>query len=320
MTASAVLLTALHVALGLGLFLGGLFTMRYGLRQLTSHHAERAIARFVKSPVRGLMTGIAATLLTQSSAAVTILSMGLVAAGVLRFEETIGIILGTNIGSTMTVGLLSLDIDRFGPWIIGLGSATLVWNFVRPMRRARINLFAASIAIIGFGTLFVGFGVMGHAMQPVAQTDSLQAHLLRAQVHPWYGVLAGTVVTAIIGSSSATTALTLSLARQGALTLTPAIAIVLGNNIGTTVTAVLASIGGTRAVGRVAATHVLLNVVGVLLFMLWLPTYSQWIATLTGDAGGRVALAHIVFNIATSLAALPFATTIARLLYRLIPE
>lgn len=306
---------------GLLLFVLGLFTLRMGLRHASGPRTQRLIATLVRTPARGLLTGIGATLVMQSSAAVTVLSMGLVATGMLTFENTIGIILGTNIGSTFTVGLLTLNLERFGPYVVAVASFAFALLALSRHRFARLwpLLRSLCLCVAGFGTLFVGFGVMGSATAGLMQSDTLRQWLLIASVHPLAGVGAGALVTALIGSSSASTALTLTLANGGLVPLPAAIAIVLGNNIGTCVTAVLASIGGGRPVQRVAATHVLLNVAGALLFLPFLRPFAQLIRQFAHAPGSQVALAHVLFNVACSLAALPFAAAIARLLVRLLP-
>ncbi|MCY0875998.1 MAG: Na/Pi symporter [Firmicutes bacterium] len=319
---SSVLIAGTRIAGGLALFILGLFTLRAGLREQSGPKAERWIARLVRTPIRGLFTGIGATLVTQSSAAVTVLSMGLVASGLLTFENTIGIILGTNIGSTWTVGLLTLNLERFGPYVVAIAVAGFL---ILALQRHRIPrqwplLRSLCISLAGFGTLFVGFGILSDAAGGLLASHTLRAWLLVASHQPLLGVAAGTVVTALIGSSSASTALTLSLAQAGALSLPGAISIVLGNNIGTCVTAVLASIGGTRPVQRVAATHVLLNVAGALVFLPFIHPFAAFITRLAHTPGTQVALAHILFNVICSLAALPFAGAIARGIVRLLPE
>ncbi len=317
----SMLKTAVMILVGLCVFIVGLLTMRHGLTQATSSKMERVISRLVKTPLRGLLTGMIATLFTQSSAAVTIISMGLVAANTLQFTDTIGIILGTNIGSTFTIGLLSLNVARFGPYVILAG---VVLYFISMAQKkadiSRSQLHHLGIGVIGFGTLFVGFHLMTTAASPLVAAPIFAHWLLLAKVHPITGLLAGTAITAIIGSSSATTALTLTLAKTGALSLLGATAIVFGNNIGTCTTALLASIGGVRPVKRVAATHVLLNVTGAALFMLFLHPFTAAIEQLTNDIGAQVALAHILFNIISSLLALPFISQIAWVLERILPD
>ncbi|MCI0181889.1 MAG: Na/Pi symporter [Acidibacillus sp.] len=317
----SIMKTAVLIVIGLCVFIVGLLTMRHGLAQATSKKMELLIARLVKTPTRGLLTGIIATLFTQSSAAVTIISMGLVAADVLQFTDTIGIILGTNIGSTFTVGLLSLDVARFGPYVILLGVILyLLSQTLQKSQATRDRLKYLAIGIIGFGTLFVGFHLMTAAATPLVSLPIFAHWLLLAKIHPILGLLTGTLITAMIGSSSATTALTLTLAKTGMLSLLGATAIVFGNNIGTCTTAILASIGGTKPVQRVAATHVFLNVTGATLFMLFLHPFVVAIQELSGDIGTQVALAHFLFNVISSLLALPFVAQIVWLLEKWMPD
>jgi len=217
--------------------------------------------------------------------------------------------------------LLTLNLERFGPYVVAVACFAFALLALSRHRFSRMwpLLRSLCVSVAGFGTLFAGFGVMVCATAALMQSDTLRQWLLMASVHPLAGVGAGTLITALIGSSSASTALTLTLAQGGLITLPAAIAIVLGNNIGTCVTAVLASIGGSRAVQRVAATHVLLNVAGALIFLPFLHPFAQFIRQFAQAPGSQVALAHVLFNVACSLAALPFAGAIARVLIRLLP-
>ncbi len=313
--------TFFTIAMGLAIFLLGLFTLRNGLTSLASKKAEEWIQQFVSTPLRGVIVGIAATLLTQSSAAVTIISMGLVSAGVLEFRDTIAIILGTNVGSTFTVGLLSLKVERIGPYVLTIGIILLIGTFFLSLthKNAR-RLRSISLSIAGFGVLFIGFHLMTAAVEPIAKSPFITRLLVESQNQPWLGLLAGTIVTALIGSSSASTALTLGLTQSGALPLLGAVAIVFGNNIGTCMTAILASIGGSRAVKRVAATHVLLNVTGAMAFMIFIAPFTDLILHLSSDPGRQVFLAHFLFNAISSWMAYPFTRQIASGLNRLIPD
>lgn len=308
-----------QIIAGLCIFVLGLTALRRGLRSIWSARAGAVLASLVKTPGRGFLTGIGATILTQSSAVVTVMSMALVGAGALTFADTVGIVLGTNIGSTFTVGLLSIDLARFGPALvaIGIGGFFAARLFIPKAYRERAG--AVTVSLTGFGTLFVGFSLILSAVRPLATSPTLYGWLLLARAHPLLGVLAGTVVTATIGSSSASTALVLALAESSSFPLQASIALVLGNNIGTCVTAVLASIGGNRDVKRVAATHVLLNVAGAAAFLPLLTPFSDLVRAITTDRGAQVAAAHFFYNVVCSLAALPFARGIARGLTRLLP-
>ncbi len=294
----------LQLLLSLIVFLLGLWLLRRGLTQLTTRYIERFLQRLVKTPWRGFLTGIAATLVTQSSAAVTILSMGMVAAGMLRFEDTVAIILGSNIGSTFTLGIISQSPTQLSPWLIGLGIFGYV--FITAPRWRTVFL-----ALCGFGLLLYGFQGMT-SISATLLTDHRLSYLIAfAKKSPLHGVLAGTLLTMLITSSSASTALTISLAKAGLITLITAIALVLGHNIGTCLTSILMSIGGSRSVVRVALTHVLLNVVGVLLFLPIIQPFQRWILQLSPHIDQQIILSHILFNGITSIIALPFTRLIA---------
>ena len=314
--------TALRALLGLAVFVTGLGVLRYGLRKVWSDRTEQIIAKLVRTPLRGLLTGIGATVVTQSSAAVTIMSMALVGAGVLRFPDTVGLILGTNIGSTLTVGLLALNAQRAGPWLVAMGvGAYIVSRVAAPtLGRGRARIDALAVSAVGFGTLFVGYAFIETTLRPLASSPAVMRWLTEANSHPALGVLVGTLVTAAIGSSSASTAMVLALAGSHALALDAAVAVVLGNNVGTCVTAVIASIGGSRDVQRVAATHVLLNVAGAAVFLVGLHPFVELVTWIAPTPPARVAAAHILFNVISSAVALPFAAQIARALYSLLPD
>ena len=316
----AALWTAGRILFGLAVFVLGLAVLRFGLRTVWSARTERLLARLVRTPARGLCTGIGATVLTQSSAAVTVMSMALVGAGALRFADTVGIVLGTNIGSTFTVGLLTLGPERLAPYLIAGGAAAFAGAHLFAPAALRRRARALAVSAAGFGTLFIGFAAIEGALAPLASSPAALHWLLMAKAHPIAGVLAGTAVTAMIGSSSASTAMVLALAETSALPLPAAIALVLGNNIGTCITAVLAGIGGSRDVQRVAAAHVLLNVAGAAVFLGILHPFALLVQTVAHSPGGQVAVAHFLYNAICSLAALPFARAIARALTRWLPE
>ena len=294
----------LQLLLSLIVFLLGLWLLRRGLTRLTTRYIERFLQRLVKTPWRGFLTGIAATLVTQSSAAVTILSMGMVAAGMLRFEDTVAIILGSNIGSTFTLGIISQSPTQLSPWLIGTGVFGYV--FITAPRWRTVFL-----ALCGFGLLLYGFQGMTSISATLLTDHRLSYMIAFAKNSPFHGVLAGTLLTMLITSSSASTALTISLAKAGLITLLTAIALVLGHNIGTCLTSILMSIGGSRSVVRVALTHVFFNIVGVLLFLPFIHPFQRWILHLSPHIDQQILLAHILFNGITSIIALPFTRLIA---------
>jgi len=312
-------LPLLHVALGLGALIVGLLTLRRALRGLIGTRSQRWLQRLVRTPSRGLVTGMVATWVTQSSGAVTVLSMGLVSAGAITFADTVGIVLGTNIGSTATVSLLSLHLDAAGPIALATGAAGVGVAALLP-RGLRTRALLLSLAVVGFGAMFAGFALIGNALAPLASSPKALTWLEYARAHPWLAVAFGATTTALVGSSSATTALTVALANSGAILPTAAAGIVFGNNIGTCVTAVLAALAGGRDMQRIAATHVLLNVCATIVFMLALQPFVALVTGLVRDPGQQVALMHVSFNVISSLVALPFSHQIATGITRLLPD
>jgi phosphate:Na+ symporter len=293
-------------------FLCGLLAMRAGLEQLAAGRLPEWLNRFVKSPWRGLLTGTVATALLQSSSAVTIIAIGLVSAGTLSFENSIGIVLGSNIGTTATTQIIALRLDVLIAPLILLGALLYLFG---PRR-----LKNAALALLGFGMVFFALRLMTLALNPLGQQAWFQRLLLLSSETPPLGVLAGTVLTALVQSSSATTALTIALATQGLIDLPGAISVVFGNNIGSCFPSVLAAMGAPTAAKRVAAAHVLLNVFGVLGFMPFLPLFSALVRLITGDPAIQVAMAHSLFNIICSLAVLPVVPQFARLVTTLVPS
>ncbi|CAB3392918.1 Na/Pi cotransporter family protein [Kyrpidia spormannii] len=297
---------------GLVGFLGGMWTLRHGLEPLAAGHLPAILNRLVKTPLRGLMTGTLVTALLQSSGAVTVITIGLVAAGSLAFPDSIGIILGANIGTCVTTQIIALQLDALVlPCLVAGVFLTLtsrrLWHHI-------------GITLIGFGMIFMALKLMSLSLQPIGRSEWFRRLLLESSDNPWLAVLSGTVLTALVQSSSATTALTIALASQGLVDLSGAVGIVIGNNVGSCVTSVLASIGAPTAAKRVAAAHVLLNVLGAAAFMPILPHFTALIQHTGGTPALQVANAHTFFNIISSIAVLPVARPYAALIERLVPD
>ncbi|MBX6395819.1 MAG: Na/Pi cotransporter family protein [Alicyclobacillaceae bacterium] len=297
---------------GLAGFLGGMWTLRHGLEPLAASHLPTLIHRFVKTPLRGLLTGTVVTAVLQSSGAVTVITIGLVAAGTLSFPDSVGIVLGANIGTCVTTQIIALQLDALVlPCLVGgvylaLTSRKL-WRHI-------------GITLIGFGMIFLALKLMTLSLKPIGQTAWFRRILLESSDDPLLGVLSGTFLTALVQSSSATTALTIALAAQGLVDLPGATAIILGNNVGSCVTSVLASFGAPTAAKRVAAAHVLLNVLGVAAFLPILPYFTALVERTASTLPMQVANTHTLFNILSSLAVLPVARPYAALIQRLIPD
>jgi phosphate:Na+ symporter len=293
-------------------FLGGLRVMRTGLEGMGQGRLPAILQRFVKTPTRGIVTGTIVTGLVQSSAAITAIAVGLVASGSMAFRDALGIVLGANVGSTVTPQLLSLDlwelaIPCLAAGVLGILSSNPRWR-------------NPSLALFGFGTVVVALETLTVALHPLAQAPWFQGWIEFAGRQPLLGVLAGCLASAMIQSSTATTIITMALASQSLIPLVGAIAIVLGANVGTCATSVLAAVGQSRAAQQVALSHVLLNVGGVLLFLPFLAPYADLMFHWTDDPAQQIANAHTVFNVVCTLLLWPVTARFANLVERLLPN
>jgi len=302
------LLMILSFSLGLTLMLKGLQIMRDGLESAAHFKMRRTLAALTGSPAAALLTGTVITALVQSSTAITILTIGFVNAGMLGLVQAIGIILGANIGTCVTAQMLSFNLTALAVPAVVTGLAFFIPGKKRPAYRY------TGQSLIGLGIVFTGLEVISYSFVPLRQSAWFATLLSSLDCRPFQAVLAGAVFTGLIHSSATTTGVVMSLARQDLLDLPSAIALVLGANIGTCITAVLAGIGGTVTGRRVAMAHVLLNLGGVLAFLPLLHPFAA-LAQLTDPSPPRqIANAQTIFNVASSLAVLPFTHSFARLL------
>lgn len=309
------MLTSIFLPLvaGLVIFLAGMKIMELALHHWAGPYLHQALERFTRTPLIGMVTGTGLTALMQSSSAITVITIGLVNAGVLSFPRTLGIILGTNIGTTLTTELISLNINHIAvPLLLGAAPVWLAgWlvpegggRFPR-FGRLLLRLRYPALALGGFSFVLLGMEVM-QAIVPAVQSRGMFAWFVeQSQRSLLWGIAAGACLTAVIQSSAATIAMTMGLAAVQAISVELGIAITLGANIGTCSTAVLASIGGSKYGQLVAWAHILLNLGGAVLFypLIWLLHEAS--AALSATPSGQIAHAQTLFNIASSLLALP---------------
>lgn len=315
---------------GLGIFLFGIKYMSEGLQTVAGTRMREFLEKGTKTPLRGVITGALVTALIQSSSGTTVLTVGLVNAGLLNLRQAIGVIMGANIGTTMTAYLIGFKLESYALPIIAVGVIMLF--FIKNKRVANVGQ-----VIFGFGMLFYGLGVMSHGLKPLKDWDLFINLMLQVQDNPLLGVLIGTVFTFIVQSSSATIGVLQGLAEQGAVTYQQAVPILFGDNIGTTVTALLASIGTTVAARRTALTHTLFNLSGTAIFLplfimgifpeLIRLTTNYVFVLLPGFEGTwetlnvrmQIAQTHGMFNITNTLIQLPFVSYLAWAVTKLVP-
>lgn len=298
-------------ATGIAIFLFGMQVMRIGFENLFLEKMKSLLYHLTQNSVVGLLTGTVATAILQSSSAVTLLTIAFTQARILTFKQALGIILGANIGTSLTTELIAFNIERFGVYFFVIGFAM----FLTP----HTSLRSMGLAFGGFGLLFLGMDTMQTITPILKQAGWVEALYLFGEDGVISGVIAGTFLTALIQSGSATTAITMNLIYEQLLPLSAAIAIVLGSNIGTCITAVIASIGTNSDSKRVALAHVMLNFGGVLLFLPLIPLLTSVVEGMTPFPMQQVAHAQTIFNIVCSLAVLPFVGYFERIVILLSP-
>ncbi len=299
---------------GLGLFLYGMHVMSSSLQRAAGDKLKDIIGLLTTNRILGVAVGAVVTAIIQSSSATTVMVVGFVNAGMMNLSQAVGVIMGANIGTTVTAQVISFRIDQYAPIIIGI--AVLIWLVTKNRRIKQI-----AEAFIGFGILFVGMSFMGDAVRPLRELQAFQDLIISFSDNPLLGVLAGFFITVALQSSTASTSIVLALSLQGLVPLNAALPVLFGINIGTTVTAIISSIGANRTARRAAAAHFVFNVAGTLVFLIFLRAPLYWaVEQLSPDNVTRqIANAHTIFNIVSTLMLLPFAGLIVKTAKKIVP-
>ncbi|MBR6407271.1 MAG: Na/Pi cotransporter family protein [Clostridia bacterium] len=299
---------------GMGLFLFGMKLLSDGLELVAGSKMKRVLGVLTKNRVLAALAGIVVTALIQSSATTCVMTVGFVNAGLINLSQAIGIIMGANIGTTITGQLITFKMSAIAPIFIGIGVFLTLF-----VKKTIIKQWGQIIT--GLGMLFVGLSTMSTAMSPLGDIPEFK-NLLMSFSNPLLGIVFGIVFTVVLQSSAAVTGILIALASAGSLTtLDNAIYILLGMNIGTCLTTIVASIGASKAARRTAVVHLLFNLIGTAIFIpivMFLP-YTDWIASFSGSIERQIANAHTIFNVATTLVLLPLGTPLAKLTYLIIP-
>jgi phosphate:Na+ symporter len=291
-----------------GMFILGITWLRIGLFNLSGNAMEKWLKKITSTPLKGMLVGIIMTPILQSSAAVMVITVGLVAARVIAFPQTIGIILGTNIGTTFTLEFLSfnLSILVIPFFLIGI-----------------ICLLSKQVKFRSVGFVFIGFALIFTAMRgfewlalPLTRLPITQKLLLLLSDHFFYAFFIGLIITACIQSSTVMTGIAMSFLSAHILSLETGIAIMLGANIGTCITALLASIGAGEEARLTAYAHIWLNVGGGIICLPFLTYLSEWCRTLSSNPESQLAHASVIFNLICSLLVLPVATNFGRFIIK----
>lgn len=305
---------AISLIAGLGMFLYGMNVMGDGLQKTAGDKLKKIIEMLTTNRIMGVLVGAVVTGIIQSSSATTVMTVGFVNAGIMTLKQAIGIIMGANIGTTVTAQLVSFSIEKYAPIAIGIG--VLFWLF---SKNTTVKNF--SEILIGFGILFVGMNFMKAAAAPVSEMQSVHNAMLYLSRNPLLGVLAGFMITGTIQSSSASIGILIVLASQGVLPITAALPVLYGDNIGTCVTSLLSTIGASRNSKRTALMHLCFNVIGTILFIVVL---SRPIVRIVENVDPtnvprQIANAHTLFNLVNVVILLPFSNYIVKLAYKLVP-
>lgn len=300
---------------GLALFLYGMQMMSTGLEVAAGNKMKQILEKLTTNRFLGIGMGALITALIQSSSATTVMVVGFVNSGMMTLKQAVWIIMGANIGTTITGQLIALNVGEVAPLIAFVGVAMIVFS-KNPKLRYVGNIFA------GIGILFIGMGMMSDAMKPLQEWPEF-INLLSKFENPLLGIGVGAAFTAIIQSSAASIGILQTLANNGIIALTGAAFVLFGQNIGTCITAFLASIGTNRGAKRATLIHILFNVIGTAMFTilcLVTPFVSLVAASNPGNPAGQIANMHTIFNIATTVILIPFGTLLAYLAEKVLPD
>lgn len=300
---------------GLALFLYGMQMMSAGLEAAAGNRMKGILERLTSNRFLGILVGAGITAVIQSSSATTVMVVGFVNSGMMTLKQAVWIIMGANIGTTITGQLIALDVGAIAPLFAFIGVVLVVF-----IKKQSVRYYGQIIA--GLGILFIGMDMMSSSMAPLRESEAF-VNLLTQFSNPVLGILAGAVFTAIIQSSSASVGILQALASSGVIGLSNAVFVLFGQNIGTCITAVLASVGTSRNAKRTTIIHLMFNIFGTVLFTVIciFSPLTDWVSSWTpGSPSAQIANMHTLFNIVTTLLLLPFGGYLAKLATRILPE
>ena len=300
---------------GLALFLYGMQMMSNNLEAAAGNKMKQILEKLTTNRFMGILVGAGITALIQSSSATTVMTVGFVTSGLMSLNQAVWIIMGANIGTTITGQLIALDVGALAPLIAFIGVVLVV--FVKNKKLQHVGGIVA-----GIGVIFIGMGMMSDAMLPLRNEPEF-IQLMTSFKNPLLGVLAGALFTAVIQSSAASIGILQALAVSGVINLHSAVFVLFGQNIGTCITAVLASVGTNRNAKRTTAIHLMFNVVGTLIFiaLCMVTPFVDWmIATNPANPAAQIANVHTIFNIATTVILFPFGNTLVKIAKKILPD
>lgn len=299
---------------GLGLFLYGMKLMSDGLENIAGEKLKSILEKITSNKIMGVLVGTIVTAIIQSSSAITVMVVSFVNAGLMTLGQATGVILGSNIGTTITAQMVSLNLEVIAPIFIGIGAIVIV---VTKNKKVKDLAYIA----LGFGVLFMGMGLMSSSLKPVSELAIFNKFILLVGKNSILGVLIGILITAILQSSSATTGILVALAVSGNLDMSVAFPIILGCNIGTCITAILAGLTANRIAKKAALLHLFFNIFGTILFLPFSDKVVMIVQYLTPDNVARqVANAHTIFNVVITIFILPISKYFVKLVNKILPD
>ncbi len=300
---------------GLGLFLYGMNIMGTSLQKVAGRRLEKIVGLLTTNRFTGVLVGAFVTAVIQSSSATTVMVVGFVNAGIMQLTQAVGVIMGANIGTTVTSQIVTLSIDNLAPLLIGVGM--LIWFTAKDDKRTNLGTI-----FIGLGILFVGMEFLKDALRPLREWEYFSTLILTLSKYQILGVLVGFGLTFIVQSSSASISILVALAASGALPLAAALPILYGDNIGTCTTALISSIGASKNAKRAAIIHLTFNIIGTILFVVFLTQPITYIVTelIGGSVPRQIANAHTIFNFANVIIQFPFAFILVKVAMWVYPD
>lgn len=304
--------TLIQVAGGLGLFLFGMKLMGEGLENAAGDKLKSILEKVTKNPISAVLVGAFVTMVIQSSSATTVMVVGFVNAGLMNIAQAAGVIMGANIGTTITAQLVAFKLDEIAPLFVIVG-VVLLMSAKQKKRKDIADI------VLGFGILFMGMGIMSSALKPLADSPMF-SELIMAIGENWVlGIFTGLALTAILQSSSATTGILIALASTGSITINIVLPILFGCNIGTCVTALIASIGANKTAHKAAAIHLMFNILGTLIFIPFLKPLGHIVQEMSpGDVQRQIANAHTIFNVTATIILVPLSKYMIMIVNKLI--
>lgn len=305
---------------GLGLFLYGMENMSSGMQKIAGEKLKKTLAALTTNRIMAILMGIFVTGMAQSSSVSTVMTIGFINASLLTLQQGLGVILGANIGTTITGWLLALNIGKYGLPIVGFAAITFMFLKGEKSR-------TRALTIMGFGFIFLGLELMSTGLSPLRTLPEFIELFHSFKAHTFLGVikvaLVGALLTAVVQSSAATLGITITLAVQGLIDYPTAVALVLGENVGTTVTALFASIGANSNAKRAAYAHTLINIVGVMWATVLFKPYLKLLENFSDPAvniSTSIATAHTIFNIVNVILFIPFIGYLAKFLCKIVKD